>query len=43
MVADTLSRIPGSEHLDISLLCSYDSTLGVLHIDDSCADVDCDL
>ena len=43
MVADTLSRIPGSEKLDQVELCSYCCTLGVLHVDDGCADVDVDL
>ena len=43
MVADTLSRIPGSEMLDVSLLCSCWYTLGVEHVDDGCADVDADL
>ena len=43
VVADTLSRVPGSESLLASSLCSYVCTLGVEHIDDGCADVDFDL
>ncbi len=34
MVADTLSRIPGSELLSYSELCSSMCTLGVLHVCD---------
>ena len=43
MVADALSRVPGSEALDASLLCGYVCTLGVEHVDDGCADVEFDL
>ena len=43
VVADALSRVPGSEALDVSLLCSFVCTLGVEHVDDGCADVDFDL
>ncbi len=49
MVADTLSRIPGSELLTSFELCSLYSTLGVQHVEDlpvkllapvgACADV----
>ncbi len=43
VVADALSRVPGSEQLDVSLLCSVDCTLGVVHVHDGCADVDDDV
>ena len=43
VVADTLSRIPGSELLGASLLCSSACTLGNAHVDDGCADVDFDM
>ena len=42
-MADALSRIPGSEMLDVGSLCSVFCTLGVPHVDDGCADVDADL
>ncbi len=42
-MADTLSRVPGSEVLDVSSLCSFVCTLGVVHVDDGCADVEHDL
>ena len=34
MVADALSRIPGSEVLPADELCSYLYTLGLVHVDD---------
>ena len=34
VVADALSRVPGSEQLDSSVVCSSVFTLGVLHVDD---------
>lgn len=34
VVADTLSRIPGSEFLTNSELCSHLCTLGVTHVSD---------
>ena len=34
MVADCLSRIPGTESLDCNLLCSSMYTLGLLHVSD---------
>ena len=43
VVADTLSRVPGSELLDVLCLCSSVFTLGIEHVDDGCADVDFDL
>ena len=43
MVADALSRVLGSEVLDAGSLCSVFCTLGVMHVDDGCADVDADL
>ena len=39
MVADTLSRIPGSEVVSSLHMCSFDWTLGVEHADDLGADV----
>ncbi len=42
-MADTLSRVPGSELLGASFLCSFVCTLGIEHVDDGCADVDFDL
>ena len=43
MIADALSRVPGSEMLTASLLCSSLCTLGVQHVDDGCADTDYDM
>ena len=43
MVADALSRVPGSEVLAASGLCSFCYTLGVEHVFDGCADVDDEL
>ena len=34
MVADTLSRVPGSELLTAAELCSSSCTLNVCHVDD---------
>ena len=34
MVTDTLSRVPGSEMLTSFEVCSFDCTLGILHVDD---------
>ncbi len=42
-MADALSRVPGSEVLDVGSLCSLFCTLGISHVDDGCADVDADL
>lgn len=39
MVADALSRVPGSETLLGHMLCSCWCTLGVSHVDDGCADM----
>ena len=39
IVADALSRVPGSETLDAAHLCSADFTLGVPHVDDVGDDV----
>ena len=43
MVADTLSRIPGAENLDLGLLCSVGHTLGLCHVDSGYDDVSADV
>ena len=34
VVADALSRVPGSESVDCLQLCSLDYTFGLRHVDD---------
>ena len=32
--ADALSRVPGAEHVNNLHICSFERTLGLLHVDD---------
>ena len=40
MIADALSRLPGTEHI-ISNICNNWYTLGMVHVDDLGSDVVC--